>query len=484
MPRPMLRRSLRRAGPAVMAAAALLAALAVLPAEPRAAEVVPQSERQIALTFAPLIRDAAPAVVNIYTTRAVRERAVSPLFDDPFFRRFFGRDFPFGQDREQGQNALGSGVIVSADGLVVTNHHVVENASSIRVVLNDRTEYTADTVLSDERTDLAVLRVTGLGERTLPALDLAEGDTLEVGDLVLAIGNPFGVGQTVTMGIVSALARTSVGISDYSFFIQTDAAINPGNSGGALVDVHGELVGINTAIFSRDGGSLGIGFAIPADMVRAVVHAAQTGRPLVRPWLGASGQGVTAEIADGLGLDRPAGVLVNAVHPAGPAAGAGLAVGDVIVALDGRPVDDPEALRYRIATLSPGDEAILSVLREGERRDLAFPVALPPDAPPRDETVMRGRTPLAGATVANLNPALAQELGVETPAAAEVVVLGVARRSPAARVGLRPGDRILALDRQPIESVASLRAALDGSGPPWRLTIRRDGRELTSVIGG
>ncbi|MEQ8965655.1 MAG: Do family serine endopeptidase [Azospirillaceae bacterium] len=470
-----------RAGLAVLLA---VAAALVLSPPARAAEAVPESEQQIKLTFAPLIREAAPAVVNIYTTRQVRERQVSPLFDDPFFRRFFGRDFPFGPERERRQNALGSGVIVSGDGLVVTNHHVVENADSIKVVLNDRTEYAAETVLSDERTDLAVLRIADAGDRSLPALDLAAPDSLAVGDLVLAIGNPFGVGQTVTMGIVSALARTSVGISDYSFFIQTDAAINPGNSGGALVDIHGDLVGINTAIFSRDGGSLGIGFAVPVDMVRAVVHAAETGRPLVRPWLGASGQGITAEIAEGLGLDRPAGVLVNAIHPGGPAATAGLDVGDVIVALDGRRVDDPEALRYRIATLTPGDEAVLSILRDGRPRDLTFPVALPPDEPPRDETVIEGRTPLAGATVANLNPALAQELGLQPPAEPEVVVLSVARGAPAARVGLRPGDRIVALDRRAIGSVAALGDALDGSGPPWRLTIRRDGRDLTSVIGG
>ncbi|WP_342241987.1 trypsin-like peptidase domain-containing protein, partial [Inquilinus sp. OTU3971] len=289
------------------------AAVLLLLAGPAVAEpVVPTSRAEIDLSFAPLVRSAAPAVVNIYARHMVVERA-NPLFDDPFFQRFFGDDMPGGRPRQRVENSLGSGVVVGSGGLVVTNHHVIKDADQITVVLSDRTEYEAELVLSDERTDLAFLKLKDLAGRSLPALPLGDSDALEVGDLVLAIGNPFGVGQTVTMGIVSAIARTAVGISDYDFFIQTDAAVNPGNSGGALIDMKGRLVGINTAIYSRTGGSLGIGFAIPANMLRSMMRAAETGQKVVRPWLGADGQAVDRSLAEAYGLDRPAGVLVNGV---------------------------------------------------------------------------------------------------------------------------------------------------------------------------
>lgn len=463
---------------------ALLILLVILAAVPAAAqqEAVPRSDEQIRLTFAPLVRQAAPAVVNIYTRRLVRERTIDPLFDDPFFRRFFGDRLPPGPMREREQTALGSGVIVRESGLVVTNQHVIEGADEIRVVLSDRREFGAELVLSDERTDLAVLQIEDLDGRSLPVLPFARGDGLAVGDLVLAIGNPFGVGQTVTMGIVSALARTTVGISDYSFFIQTDAAINPGNSGGALIDVDGRLVGVNTAIFSRDGGSLGIGFAVPADMVRSVVRAAEADRPLVRPWLGAAGQPVTAEIAESIGLERPAGVLINTVDARGPAAEAGLEVGDVVTALDGRPIDEPEALRYRIATLDEGQRSTLTVRRAAGSVDLTFVAALPPEDPPRDVTRLSGRTPFAGAEVANLNPALVQELGAGLEADEGVVVLDVAPGSPADRVGIAPRDVITGLDDREIASVEGLQRAIRNTRPPWRIALRRGGRLLTSVI--
>ena len=267
----------------------------------------PTSRETIRLTFAPIVKKAAPAVVNVYSRRVVRAR--SPLFDDPFFRRFFGEDSPFGLNRERVQNSLGSGVILDPDGLIVTNHHVIVDADEIRVVLSDRREFEAKVVLSDEHSDLAVLKIDLHGGH-LPALPIGDSDELEVGDLVLAIGNPFGVGQTVTSGIVSALAR-SIGAADFRSFIQTDAAINPGNSGGALVDLDGKLVGINTAIFSRSGGSMGIGFAIPSAMVRVVLEAARHGGKFVRPWLGASGEAVTADIAEALKLQHPMGVLVK-----------------------------------------------------------------------------------------------------------------------------------------------------------------------------
>ncbi|MCC7167320.1 MAG: trypsin-like peptidase domain-containing protein, partial [Rhodospirillales bacterium] len=293
-----------------------LFALAALPAW---AQSVPQSRDQIRLSFAPLAKQTAPAVVNIYTRKVVQTRqVVSPFMNDPFFQRFFGEQFGMGMPQERIQRSLGSGVIVGAEGVIVTNHHVIKDSDEITVVLSDRREFEAQLVGSDERTDLAVLRIQTKGEK-LPALDWGDSDALEVGDLVLAIGNPFGVGQTVTSGIVSALARTTAGITDFQFFIQTDAAINPGNSGGALITMDGKLVGINTAIYSRDGGSNGIGFAIPAAMGRSVVGGIlATGKP-IRPWLGAAGQTVTAEIAQSLGLAKPMGVFVNNLHPGGPA---------------------------------------------------------------------------------------------------------------------------------------------------------------------
>ncbi len=248
--------------------ATLAAALAPVTAQERR---IPASPSEVRLSYAPIVQKAAPAVVNVYAARTVANR--NPLLDDPFFRRFFG--VPGGGPSEQLQRSLGSGVMVDASGLVVTNNHVIEGADQVKVSLADKREFEAEIVLKDSRSDLAVLRIKDSGEK-FPAIDFGNSDALQVGDLVLAIGNPFGVGQTVTHGIVSAVARTQVGITDYQFFIQTDAAINPGNSGGALVDLNGRLVGINTAIFSRCGGSHGIGFAIPANMVRVVVASAQT----------------------------------------------------------------------------------------------------------------------------------------------------------------------------------------------------------------
>src|SRR5215475_14728032 len=299
--------------------------------------VVPSSPGELKLSYAPVVKRAAPAVVNVYAAKVVANR--NPLLDDPFFRRFFGGNGQ-GVPREQVQRSLGSGVIVDAGGFVVTNNHVVEGADQVKISLSDKREFECTIVLKDSRSDLAVLKVKD-GRERFPVIDFGDSDALQVGDVVLAIGNPFGVGQTVTHGIVSAVARTQVGITDYQFFIQTDAAINPGNSGGALVDLGGKLIGINTAIFTRSGGSQGIGFAIPANMVRVVVASAKAGGSTVRrPYLGARLQTVTAEIASSLDLKRPAGALVSAVTPSSPAARAGLKPGDLITTIDGLTVDD------------------------------------------------------------------------------------------------------------------------------------------------
>jgi Do/DeqQ family serine protease len=452
---------------------AFLGAL-VLVAAPAAAETrtLPTSREFIHLSFAPVVKKAAPAVVNVYSRRVVRNQ--SPLFSDPLFRRFFNN-----MPRERVESALGSGVILDADGLIVTNHHVIEAAQEITVVLSDRREFEAKVLLSDERVDLAVLKIE-VGER-LPVLEMGDSDQLEVGDLVLAIGNPFGVGQTVTSGIVSGLARSAVGISDMGSFIQTDAPINPGNSGGALVDLDGRLVGINTAIFSRSGGSIGIGFAIPTTLVRLVLDAARHGGRFQRPWLGASGQAVTAEIATNLGLPRPGGVIVKDVAPGSPAARAGIKIGDVILAVDGHEVEDPGGLRYRVATAPLNSTAQITVWNHGRERSIAATLTLPPEVPPRDLTDLTGRQPFAGATVGNLNPAYAEELGVD-PTLRGVVVAAVKDGSNADRIGLQPGDILVSINRRQIESIAQLQEAIAATRAPWTLVWRRNGQQVTAQV--
>ncbi len=467
----------------VLGIAGLVPAVLLLLWAAAAPAQVPESRQQISLSFAPLVAETAPAVVNIYTSRVVRTRQRSPLFDDPFFRRFFGQRLPGGPTRRRQQSSLGSGVIIGEQGLVVTNHHVIEGADEITVVLSDRNEYPAALVVSDPGTDLALLEVGRLEGRRLPTLPLGNSDDLLVGDLVMAIGNPFGVGQTVTTGIVSALARSSVGLSDFSFFIQTDAAINPGNSGGALVSLDGRLIGINTAIFSRDGGSLGIGFAVPSNMVRTLIEGVERGTPLAKPWFGATGPGVDPEAAEALDLPRPTGVLVERLFPDSPADRAGVRVGDVVWAINGFEVENDNALRFRVATLPVDQRADVTVFRQGRFRTLDFAVAFPPDDPPRSVTALTGGHALAGATVANLNPQLIAEIGFDGPDTEGVVVLEVARRSPAARVGFDPGDVILELNGRAIDDVRDLTRRLD-QPLPWRLRIRRGGRVLDTVVRG
>ena len=376
---------------------------------------------------------------------------------------------------------MGSGVIVRADGLIVTNHHVIKDADQITVVLADRREFEAKIVRLDERTDLAVLKIET--KESLPALAFGDSDALEVGDLVLAIGNPFGVGQTVTSGIVSAVARTQTGVSDFRSFIQTDAAINPGNSGGALVTLDGRLIGVNTAIFSRGGGSIGIGFAVPAAMVRAVVEGAASGTRVVRPWLGANGQPVTADMSEALGLRRPVGVQINEILPDGPAARAGLRIGDVITAVDGRDVDDDEALRFRVATLRIGAVSVLTVQRQGRSITLNVQLQAPPEEPARDQSLLAGPSPFAGAVVVNLSPALVEELGLRVSPRG-VMVLEIQRGSTANRVGIQPGDVLLQVNGRDIQNVGQIREVASQKQPRWRFAMRRNGQIVNGDIQG
>jgi serine protease Do len=470
-----------------MALAAVLfgAVLAFFPWAARAEteKRVPSGRAEVELSYAPVVKRVAPAVVNVYTKRVVKESARSPFFNDPFFQQFFGNRFSFGVPRERVQQSLGSGVIVDPAGLIVTNFHVVKGGEQFTVALSDRREFEATLVLADERTDLAVLRIDN-GKQKLPHLTFRNSDALEVGDIVLAIGNPFGVGQTVTSGIVSALARTHVGASDYQFFIQTDAAINPGNSGGALVTTDGRLIGINTAIYSQSGGSVGIGFAIPSNMVESVVASARDGGRVKRPWFGAALQPLDSELAQSLGLDRPGGSLIRDIYEGGPADKAGLKVGDVIRAVDGFSVEDPQAVRYRFATKGLGGKARISYLRDGRTGEAEVALVAPPEVPPADETEIGGRNPFAGATVANLSPAIADKLGLDTMGGGGVVIAQVEPGSAADRIQFQRGDIVVEVAGQRIETVADLVKVTATRRPQWDFSVKRGERVFSATVGG
>ncbi len=419
-------------------------------------------------SFAPVVKKAAPAVVNISSKRLVRQQA------DPFWEMF-----GLGAPRDRVEGSLGSGVIVRSDGIIVTNNHVIEGGQEITVALADRREFPAKVLLADPRVDLAVLKIDAGAER-LPTLAIDDTGEAQVGDLVLAIGDPFGVGQTVTNGIISALNRTADPNGEAATaYIQTDAAINPGNSGGALVDMDGDLIGVNSFILSRSGTSSGVGFAVPAAMVKRIVEtAAGGGHALVRPWLGAHTQAVTGEIARSLGLSTPTGALVADLWPGGPAQRAGLRQGDVILSIDGKPVVDASAVSYAVAAARPGDSLRVGIRRGGAEQTLTVRAEAPPATPPRDEQAMSGRNPFDGATVVNLSPAVADELGIDPFAGKGVMVLKI-QRGFALNAGLRPGDLIRRVNGRDIGTVADLRAAVSGQGGQWQVTIVRGGQEIT-----
>jgi serine protease Do len=484
-----MRRASGNTGFAVFGAAGLtgliIAGLVALENSPSAAQTerrVPATQTQVELSFASVVKEVVPAVVNIYTRRVVEVRQ-SPFMNDPIFRRFFGERGPFGVPKERVLGSLGSGVIVSADGIVVTNNHVISKADSIRVVLPDRREFEAQVVLADPRTDLAILRVDAGGE-ALPYLEFRDSDEVEVGDLVLAIGNPFGIGQTVTSGIISATARTQAGISDYQFFLQTDAAINPGNSGGALVAMDGRLIGVNTAIFSRSGENNGLGFAIPSNMVGAVLKAALSNGTMVRHWLGARGRVADVDVAESLGLQRPGGVVVEDIYANSPADYSDIRPGDVILKVNERDVLDPAGMEFRLATVKDPGNVELTIFRNGGRHRVTVELVELPETPPRTVTVLDGRHPFQGVTVANLSPRYADELGFD-PMDRGVVVTNVSRRSPAGRMQfVRPGDVITFLNEKRIARVAELNAVLEAEATDYFYRLRRRGRLIECGIRG
>lgn len=457
-------------------------AVGVLVPSVHAQDTVPTSQAQVQLSFAPVVKKVSPAVVNIYTKRVVTQMA-NPFINDPFFAPFFGHQQGLGIPRQRLESSLGSGVIVEPDGLVVTNAHVVKNSQETTLILSDGREYDAKIALIDEASDIALLRIDAKGEK-LPYATFQSSETLEVGDLVIAIGNPFGVGQTVTSGIVSALARSSLNVSDFNFFIQTDAAINPGNSGGPLVSMAGEIVGINSAIYSKDGGSLGIGFAIPSEMVTTIIAAEKAGQVdpthgVKRPWVGVSVQDVTPDIANSLGLERPLGALISGLHESSPAREAGLEPGDVVTAVDGKAVRDAAELKFRLGMVPLGQSAKLEYVRKGEKLSTDMKTILPPDKPDRDTTVLKGNHPLSGLTVENLNPAAAYDLGIREDKG--VVIKKLARNSQISNV-VRPGDIILGVNDQSVKTVAELVEVLKKPYRGWQIFLSNNGQQRQIVI--
>ena len=460
----MMQRAMRR----VVLAAAVLGSGAALAYSPAIlAQPLPSSRADLAYSYAPLVKRVSPAVVNIYTTTTARvqRRLTFP---------FPGMPVP-PQAGERLQNSLGSGVLVKADGLIVTNAHVVRGADEIRVVLADRREFEAKLVTQDERFDLALLRIEGDSEK-FPYLELRDSDSIEVGDMVLAIGNPFGLNQTVTSGIVSAVARSAGGVNDSNFFLQTDAAINPGNSGGALVSLDGRLIGINTAIYSQTGGSVGIGFATPSNIVERMIATGTQGGRIVRPWLGVSMQRVTPDLAAGFGLSRPAGLIIKEVFSNGPGAEGGLKRNDVIIGIREQAIDDEAGLRFRLSTLNAGVTVPVKVMRAGKEVVVNVKLASPPEDPVRDKALLEGRQPLSGATVVNMSPAVAEEMGLAEWRPGVVIT----EVKPGAYAGrfVRQGDMILGINGQDVKNVAELRKRLEG-GPVGSVSIGRDGMVST-----
>ena len=435
---------------------------------------VPFGREELQLSFAPLVTQTGPAVVNVYASQQAKQTR-SPFEGDPFFEQFFG-----GQAQPRKKNSLGSGVVVDASGIVVTNFHVIRDADEVKVGTSDGREFESKVLLKDESLDLAILKIES--PEPFATIAIGDSDMLQVGDLVLAIGNPFGVGQTTTSGIVSALARTHVGVSDFGFFIQTDAAINPGNSGGALINMSGQLIGINTSIFSRGGGSLGIGFAIPSNMVSAVVKAVKNGSDVFeRPYIGADFTSVTPPIAESLGMPKPTGALVSSVEPDGPAAKAALKPGDVVLALNGSQIEHVDALGYRLATQSLDATVQLTVLSGGEEKVVDVMLIRAPEGANPVQVTIRGRSPFAGTKVAELSPRLAQRMGLKDGTKG-VTLVEVARDGPAARLGLLPKDIVREVNGEVIDTAEKLKEVSEQQTRWWRFTVERDGKLLQQTL--
>ncbi|MGI4852274.1 MAG: Do family serine endopeptidase [Janthinobacterium lividum] len=432
----------------------------------------PISKQQLQLSFAPVVKKVSPSVVNIYASRLVNPQTISPFLDDPFFKHFFGDGAPSSAPHARVQSSLGSGVLVRADGVVITNDHVIKQAKQIKVVLSDGREFEAEVIVRDVRTDLAALKLK-TEDKNLPFLELRDADELQVGDIVLAVGNPFGFGQTVTMGIISGLARTEVGIKDFRSLIQTDAAVNPGNSGGPLITLDGRVVGINTAIFSNTGASIGISFAIPSNLVVPVLVGVDHGGKIIRPWVGISMQNVTYDIAQAVGLDHPHAIIVTKIYKNTPAERAGLREGDIILKIDGHPIVNESAYRFRVATAKSEKATQFTLWRNKSEQTISIALEVPPDTPNNKPIEISGRNPLSGALIMTLSPAVASDLGISYEETGGVVVIQVQPDTFSSQSGLLPGDIILGINNQLVENVDQLLKNLTRSRKGWEIKFKR-----------
>lgn len=437
---------------------------------------VPAMHEERTLSYAPVVKKVAPAIVNIYTLQHSKDKLPnSPFLADPFFKQFFERTHPgYGRD----QISLGSGIIVNKEGFILTNYHVIENADKIQVALSDKREFVAKPVILDKRTDLALLKIQAQGE--FPYMDISHEENLEVGDVVLAIGNPYGIGQTVTHGIVSALARSQEGINDFRSFIQTDAPINPGNSGGPLITTDGRLVGINTAIYSKSGGSVGIGFAIPTTLAIPVIESLKNGGHILRPWIGLEVEPLTFEVSQKLGFDHPYGVLVKYVYPKGPAQEAGIKKGDILTAIDGKEIEDKAALDYRVAISPIGKQATIKILRQGDVKNL--PIHLKEPLRANDSPIMiQGINPLQGVKVCMLSPALALDMGLN-PMLNGVVITEISKTGLATQLGILPGDILVSINKKNVNTKQDAIAYLQNKADAWSLILRRGNKLINFQV--
>jgi serine protease Do len=436
--------------------------------------------------FAPVVQPVLPAVVNIHASKIVKmPQQQMPFLNDPMFQQFFGQQFgqQYQQPQQQREHSLGSGVIVSTDGYILTNNHVVDGASDIKVSLKDKREFKAQVVGTDPRTDLAVLKIPATG---LTAITFGDSAKAQVGDFVLAIGNPFGVGETVTMGIVSALQRSGLGIEDYEDFIQTDAAINPGNSGGALINVHGDLIGINTAILTggEGGGNEGVGFAIPVNMARGIMEQLVKNGKVSRGYIGVGIEAVTPDLAKAFGLATPEGALVGEVEPNSPGSRAGLQRGDIILSVDGQPISDERDLRLRIAAMSPGQTVKLEIVRNGQKQTVSVTLAEFPDKTASASEGQPSSNALEGVQVDELTPQIAREIGLP-PGTTGVVISDVDESSSAAEAGLQRGDVIQEVNRQPVNNLEQYEKAIRAAGNgEVLLLVNRGGATRYVAISG
>ncbi len=437
-----------------------------------ASKEVPVTRDQVNYSYAPLVKKVSPAVVSIAAIQVTQVRR-NPFFDDPFFHFFMDGGAP----RAQVERSLGSGVIVDPKGVIVTCAHVIQNSEAIQVRLQDNREFTANVVYIDPRNDLAIIKINGFDkEANLPFVDLGNSKNIEVGDIVFAIGNPFGVGQTVTNGIISGLARNIGG----KVLIQTNAAINPGNSGGGLFDIQGSLIAIPNAILSKTGANHGIGFAIPVSVVRPLVEAVQSQGKVVRPWFGLVTDPITMGVASSLGLTKPQGVLVKEIHMASPAQSAGLKRSDVILAMNGKEINTVEEFQMMMQEQSVGDEVTFEVLRQGAKSVVKFNLIAPPEIPAPEETIISGNSPFVGMKVANISPALVVKHNFSQELQTGVVILEPSKNLLAFH--LLPGDLIESVNGKPIENVKMLKELLEGKKRGINMVVRRGAQKLAINI--